>query len=105
MTLSLRLRPHDTPCVTREPSAGLTRRISDAGEKYTVLLPYRMGGLLPVPGNSGRGGDFFAVDLLRAGDFSTALEAAFDMDFPAAFVLGRPFPALTSLVLGVGAIG
>ena len=105
MTWSLRLRPHVTWCVTREPSSGLTRHIPDAGEKYTVLSPYRMGGLLPTPGNSGRGGDFFAVDFVACVDFGTALVAAFDMDFPAAFVLGRPFPALTALVLGVGAIG
>ena len=55
---SVRLIPHLTPYVFRDPATGLTRHIAPAGEKNTVLLPYRRGGLLPIPGHSGRGPRF-----------------------------------------------
>ena len=55
---SVRLIPHLTPYVFRDPATGLTRHVAPAGEKNTVLLPYRMGGLLPIPGHSGRGPRF-----------------------------------------------
>ena len=85
--------PHLTAWVFQEPVAGLTRRTSAGGEKYTVQLPYLMRGFLPIPGYSGIGPSFFGGCA-----FTLSLPFSLPLSLPLSFAT---FPLTLTLCAGV----